>query len=292
MSDQLYSDERAWGEASNDVIFDWMDVILFWYFSLIFATTGSHLEYATAFILNLRIFGIHDVWTKFREEPAYISPPTANSLIRCLGASILATTVQKEQPGGTELVEGFTIVALSASNVMVTLDPYMREAAGCAEELGDPTVDFPYGAWEDCEDWKLAYYATWWYAFAPFICLATIGALLYFGTRCCGILDTVCRYRNHIVIAQVSANCAALGTRVSVRRFNTDDHTEEINYFLEYCFYIYGGLFFLALELFHKFCMDKGGCFKMVCRGCCSCLAIPLIVLDTALKKLVGNKEL
>lgn len=292
MSDLTYDSGLAHNEAVNDVIFDWMDVIMFWYFSLIFAMTGSHLKYATAFILNLRIFGIHDVWTKFRSEPGYISPPTANSLIRCIGASLLSTTVQKEQPGGDEVVEGFTIIALTSSNVMVSLDPYMREAAGCAEELGPPTVDFPYGVWKDCDNWRLAYYATWWYAFAPFISMAAIGGFLYFGTRCCGIMGTVCRYRNHIVIAQVSANAAALATRATVRRFNTDEHTEEINYFLEYCFYIYGGLIFIFLELCHRFASDKCECFKMVCKGCCSCLAIPLIMLETALKRFLAKKSL
>jgi len=284
--DTVYDPSLAYKmDESDEVIYDWIDIILFWYFALIFSVTGAQLSHASAFICNLRIFGIHEVMTQFRKAPGYINPPLTYTLLRCAGASILSTTVQKER-GGDEVVEGWTILSIGATNLILTIDPYLREAAGCSKEIGPPTLDFPYGSWVDCEDWKLAYYATWYYSFAPFVLLAIIGGFLYCCSRICGIMDAICRFRNHIAIASISANAASLGTRVIVRRLNTDEHTDEINYFLDYCFYLYTGIIFLFLELVRRFCEDNT-CFKWCCRGTCAVVALPLIMLDAVLKKMM-----
>jgi len=277
-------------EISNQVIFDWLDVIIFWYIAIIFSITGSRLEYATAFIFNLRIFGMLDLWTQLRDEPVYISPSTANALFRCVGASVISTTVQKTFDGDSA-VEGWTIVSVAATSIVVFLDPYLREAAGCSKELGPPTVDFPYGSWEDCEEWDLAYYATWYYAFAPFILLALAVCFCFICTKCCGIYDTICRFRNHIAIALVAGNAAALGTRAYVRRLDTDSHTDEINDFLEVCFYVYFVIIFLAMEMCFRF-LENHSCLKCCCKitvCACACLALPLVLLDKLLR-MIANK--
>jgi len=296
MDDSKYNPFLAFGfsdignEISNEVIFDWLDVIIFWYIAIIFSITGSRLEYTTAFIFNLRIFGILELWTQLREEPVYISSSTANALIRCFGASLITTTVQKKFDGDSA-VEGWTIISVTATSIVVLIDPYLREAAGCSKELGPPTADFPYGSWEDCEEWQLAYYATWYYAFAPFLLLAFGVCFFCICARCCGIYDTICRFRTHIAIALIAGNAAALATRAYVRRLNTDSHIDHVNNFLEICFYVYVIIIFVAMEMCHR-CLENHACLKCCCRitvCACTCLALPLVLLDTLLKK-IGEK--
>jgi len=280
------------GEISNEVIFDWLDVIFYWYIAIIFSVTGSRLQYATAFIFNLRIFGILELWTQLRDEPVYISPSAANAIFRCVGASIITTTVQKTF-NGDSVVEGWTIISVTATNIVVFLDPFLREAAGCSKELGPPTPDFPYGSWQDCEEWQLAYYATWYYAFAPWILLVFAVCFCFICTKCCGIYDTICRFRSHIAIALVAGNAAALATRSWARRLDTDSHTDEIDDFLEVCFYVYFIIIFIAMEVLHRF-LEKHPCLKCCCKitvCACACLALPLVLLDKLLKKIAKKAK-
>jgi len=279
-------------EISNEVIFDWLDVIFFWYIAIIFTITGSRLEYATAFIFNLRIFGILELWTQLRDEPVYISPSSANALLRCAGASAISTTVQKTF-NGDSIVEGWTIVSVAATNVVVFLDPYLREAAGCSKELGPPTADFPYGSWEDCEEWQLAYAVTWIYAFAPFILLALALCFCFVCTKCCGCYDTICRFRTHIAIALVAGNAAALATRAYVRRIDTGSYDDDVNNFLDVCFYVYVIILFMALELCFRF-LEKHPCLKCCCKitvCACACLALPLVLLDKLLRYIARKAQ-
>jgi len=277
-------------EISNEVLFDYLDVIIFWYIAIVFSIVGSRLEYATAYILNLRIFGIQALWTQLRDEPVFISPSTASALLCCFGASAITSTVQKAH-GGDSVVEGWTIISVTAVNIVVFLDPFLREGAGCSKELGPPTADFPYGSWQECENWKLAYYATWYYAFAPFILLAIAGCFCCVCARCCGFYDTICRFRLHLAIAAVAGNAAALATRAYVRRLDTDSHTDDINNFLEVCFYVYFAIIFAALEICNR-CLKNHTCLKYCCKitvCACACMAIPLVLLDKLLRKIADK---
>lgn len=296
MTDSKYNPLLAFGftdiggEISNEVIFDWLEVIVFWYIAIIVSITGSRLEYATAFLFNLRIFGMLDLLIQLREEPVFISPPTANALLRCAGASVITTTVQK-QFDGDWAVEGWTIISVVAASFVVLLDPHLKEAAGCSKELGPPTADFPYGSWEDCENWRFAYYASWCYAFSPFILFAFAACFCFVCSQCCGILGTICRFRYQIAIALVASNAAALATRAYVRRLNVDSHINTINDFLEASPWVYFIIIFIAMEICHRF-LENHACLKCCCRitvCACACLALPLVLVDKLLKK-IGKK--
>jgi len=141
---------------------------VFWYIAIIFTVTSSGLEYSMALILNLRVFGIQELWATFRGEPV-INPVTVEALFRCFITSIISTSVQKTRAGGDIVVEGWTIIAILATRIVLLLDPMLRSSAGCSMELGPPTTNFPYGTWKNCRDWETAYLATWWYFCAPFI---------------------------------------------------------------------------------------------------------------------------
>ena len=80
-----------------------------------------------------------------RNNPVYVSGAIMDALFRCLAASTVTATAQRLYKADN-IVEGWTIVTIAASYGIVCLDPLLRKHAGCSEEAGPPTVDFPHGA--------------------------------------------------------------------------------------------------------------------------------------------------
>jgi len=295
---------------SNEVLMDWIELFWFPYFAMIFTLVGKRLKRTSAWIYNLRIFGIYSVWLLFRSNPVYVNTATFDELVRCVLAATLAAIVQRVLKLDN-LVHAWTIVTVAAGYAIICFDPLMRERAGCEEEAGPPTEDFPHGVWLGCDDWKFAYTTTWIYLGGTYI------AVIFF--YCCSKVlqknKTVGRFSNEIAVSMVSTSAATTATRAFVRRFELDSKDKYdksvvyfFNIFLDVCFYVFLGITIIVQEIMHRAikrrsirdviedkskvpppqktgCSKAKGCTK-ICKPIFFVAAAPFHLVEKILKKL------
>jgi len=230
------------GNMSNEVLLDWIELLWFPYFAVIFVILGRRLKRTSALIYNLRLFGVYSVWLMFRQNPVYVSATTFDALLRCLLAAVIAALTTRVLRMDF-IVLAWTIVTIAAGYAISCFDPLMRKRAGCQDEAGPPTEDFPHGVWLGCDDWQFAYFSTWIYLGSTYLAVLLVS--------CCHNNkatknETFSRFTNEFAVGMVSTSAATTATRAFVRRFELDSKdvfddsvVDFFNIFLDICFYIY-----------------------------------------------------
>jgi len=234
----------------NEVILDYIEMIWCCYFAIIFALLATKLERASAFIYNMRIFGFYEVWMMMRANPVYISSPIVDSLFRCVAASMITATVQRFCQADT-IIQGWTVVTIVTGYTIICFDPMLREYAGCSDEAGPPTADFPHGVWMNCDDWRFAYFASWLYAGVKYMMLGIVSGCVY----CVSNSDIFNCITAALSAASIATSALTTATRAFVRRDNFWLYDEFTNVFLDVCFYFYFGFIVLL-----QYCIYK--CFR------------------------------
>jgi len=250
------------GNMSNEVLMDWIELLWFPYFAVIFTILGKRLKRTSALIYNLRMFGIYSVWLLFRQNPVYISATTCDELMRCVAAATLAAIVQRVLRMDF-IVLAWTIVTIAAGYAIVCFDPLMRARAGCEKEAGPPTEDFPHGVWLGCDDWEFAYFITWIYLGSTYLAVLIV---------CCCVRnkstknETLSRFTNEFAVSMVSTSAFTTATRAFVRRLeldSKDSHNDAVvdffNIYVDICFYLYLAITFITQEGIHRSSLPSTG---------------------------------
>jgi len=250
-----FGETKIGGNMSNEVLMDWIELLWFPYFAVIFTVLGRRLKRTSALIYNLRMFGIYSVWLLFRQNPVYISATTCDELMRCLAAATLAAVVQRVLRMDF-IVLAWTIVTIGAGYAIVCFDPLMRARAGCEKEAGPPTEDFPHGVWLGCDDWEFAYFITWIYLGSTYLAVLIV---------CCCVRnkttknETLSRFSNEFAVSMVATSAFTTATRAFVRRLeldSKDSHDDALvdffSIYLDLCFYLYLAITFMVQEGIHR----------------------------------------
>lgn len=233
------------GGTANDVILDYAELVWCVYFSVVFGMFGTSLERMSNFVYQLRIFGFYQIWTSMRDEPVFVDSYIVEGFLRCFAASVMGATVTKMFKAD-QVVWAWTIVTVAAGYAINLADPLLRKHAGCSAAAGPPSENFPYGVWQDCDDWQFAYWSTWIYSAFAYILAGLAGCLGYL-TR---DNQTVIRMGQQLAVAMISTSAAITGMRSFVRRIDVSGSAWET--FVDLAFYVLLGMFFLVQECIHQ----------------------------------------
>jgi len=237
-------------DTANDYILDWMELIWSAYFALFFGSLGSHLKRCKHFVFQMRIFGFYSVWTGIRLNPGFVDAVIFERLMRCILSAILGATtsimIHME-----ELIELYTILTVGSGHLINLFDPWLRREGGC-QDIGPPTTEFPYGVWEDCSDWKIAYAVTW----ANTLFVYLIVGIVVILVKCFKIhkkipfFEPLKRHTGFIAVSMIATSSAVTFLTSLTRREKI--HDKHFDTFLQWSYYILLALFFLVQELIDR----------------------------------------
>lgn len=280
--DVNFSPEQAYdfkytsdGRTYNAVIMDAIRMCWGYYFALCFGLFGAQLERFGTFYYSLELFGISQVWNQMRDNPAVMDPVIFQSLMRALfGAAMCQVTTKMFQT--ENVLQAWTIVVSCTGFLINIFDYYLRDQAGC--EIGEASDFFPFVGWKNCDDWQMAYNASWIYSGFSYV------VLLVF--ICCGSCISkyawVTRVLSEGAVASVAAASLVSSANITLASY-PELNSDRIAFLMSFVYYIGFAAIFCFEEVVNKFTTSLFDPKQITGKKCRILILKPLLFLTLPL---------